>query len=377
MNERITRRAFLRAAAATTACAACATPLLAAPDKDTAKLATVRAHPAMFYEKLPDNWVKCTLCPRECEVQDGERGDCEVRENRGGEYYTLVWNSPCTAVPDPIEKKPLFHFLPGTLAFSIATAGCNIACKFCQNWNISQMRPEEVETFEAPADRIVAAAKRNNCASIAYTYSEPTIFYEYMHSCAAAGKEAGVRSVEISNGYIAEKPLAKLMEVVDAIKVDLKSFTGKFYRQTCDGELRPVLETIQRVHKKGVHLEIVVLLIPTLNDSKRELENMTRWISGEVGPDVPVHFTRFYPIYKMKNLPRTPVSSLERAYEVGKKAGLHFVYLGNVRGHDWENTFCPHCGATLIERRGYTVLSNIIKDGKCPKCGTAIPGVWS
>ncbi len=341
------------------------------------KLEGLARHEAMFWEKLDEKKVKCVLCPRECEVADVERGYCGVRENQGGVYQTLVYGALCSANVDPIEKKPLFHYLPGTTAFSIATAGCNIECKFCQNWRISQFRPEQVESVLVEPDQLAAACKARRCPTIAYTYSEPVIFYEYMHDAAAAARERGIGSVMISNGYIQEKPLRQLCRHLTAVKVDFKAYSEKFYADACAGKLRPVLDALEVLKDIGIWLELVILIIPTLNDSPDEIKGMSDWVVKHLGPDVPMHFTRFHPTYRITNLPRTPISTLERCRRIAMDAGVHYVYAGNVPMHPGENTYCHGCQNELIRRVGFRVTSNKIKDGKCPKCDTKIPGVWS
>ncbi len=332
---------------------------------------------AQFYEKQPNRKIKCKLCPRECVIDDRERGYCGVRENRGGTYYTLVHSRVATAHIDPIEKKPFFHFKPGALAFSIATAGCNVNCKFCQNWEISQVRPEQVRGDYAPPQSIAATAQRYACGAIAYTYSEPVIFLEYVLDCAEAGHALGTPSVVVSNGFIQQEPLKKLCARVDAIKVDLKSFSPKYYKEVVNGELKPVLDALVTMRKLGAWTEIVYLVVPTLNDNEREFRDLARWMRQNLGTDVPVHFTRFHPEYLLKNLPPTPVETLERAKKIADAEGLRFVYIGNVPGHPAENTYCPKCRRLLIERTGYTITQNRLKKGKCPQCSTVIPGVWS
>jgi len=341
------------------------------------KLEGLARHPAMFWEKLPDRKVKCTLCPRECEVADVERGYCGVRENQGGEYQTLVYGALCSGNVDPIEKKPLFHYLPGTTAFSIATAGCNIECKFCQNWEISQFRPEQVEsTLVTPAQLVRACAGRA-CPTIAYTYSEPVIFYEYMHDAAALARQQGIGSVMISNGYIQEQPLRQLCRQLTGVKIDFKAFSETFYAQWCSGHLKPVLATLETLKEIGIWTELVVLIIPTLNDSPQEIKAMSKWVVEHLGPDVPLHFTRFHPTYRVTNLPRTPVETLERCRQIALDAGVRYVYAGNVPTHPGENTYCHACRQELIRRVGFQVADNRIRDGKCPRCGAAIPGIWS
>jgi pyruvate formate lyase activating enzyme len=331
---------------------------------------------AMFYEKLPHKKIRCTLCPRLCVIDDIERGYCGVRENRGGTYYTLVHSRPCTYHADPIEKKPFFHFQPGTLAFSIATAGCNVNCKFCQNWEISQARPEQLRSIYMPPDEVAALARRHGCGSIAYTYSEPIIFYEYMLDAAAAGRDKGIASVVVTGGYIQQEPLVKLCASVDAIKVDLKAYSEDYYRDVVNGELQPVLDALVTMVEAGTWTEIVYLVVPTLNDGEKEFTGLVKWIKANLGPDVPVHFTRFHPQYLLKNLPPTPVETLERAKAIADAEGLRYVYVGNVPGHPAEKTYCPGCGRVAVDRIGYTVRNLYVKDGKCVQCGHGVAGVW-
>jgi len=331
----------------------------------------------MFYAKTGGKDVRCELCPRGCEVPDGARGFCRVRENQGGTYRTLVYDRICSLNVDPIEKKPFYHYLPGTEAVSVATAGCNFTCKFCQNWQISQARPEDIRHIPKTTAQLVEQAVNQGVPTIAYTYNEPTIFYEYVHDTAKLGRTRDVGSVIVSNGYIREKPMRELARYLTAVKVDLKAFTEKFYREVSGGTLQPVLDNLKVVHSTGMHLEVVVLLIPTLNDDKEEIKKMCGWIVANLGPDVPVHFSRFHPLYQMKNLPETPVKTVELARNVAMEAGVHYAYVGNVAFHPYGHTYCHSCKMKLIERVGYRVDNSVIQDGKCPKCGTKIPGVWS
>jgi pyruvate formate lyase activating enzyme len=331
---------------------------------------------ARWYTRQDAKRVECGLCPKKCRVDDLERGYCGVRENRDGTYYSHVYAAPCAIHVDPVEKKPLFHFLPGATAFSIATAGCNMDCAFCQNWEISQVRPEQVDAWYLPPADLAGAAVSSGAALTAYTYTEPVVFSEYVYDSALACRERGVRSVMISNGYIQEQPLRELCGVLDAIKVDLKSFSEKYYRQTCSAELAPVLDSLQLIHGAGVWLEIVYLMVPTLNDSPEEITALCGWIADKLGSEVPVHFTRFHPMYRLTNLPSTPVQRLEDACRIAREAGLKYVYLGNVPGHESESTRCPSCGAVVVRRVGYKVLENSIGDGKCKACGMSIAGVW-
>ena len=296
--------------------------------------------------------------------------------NRDGKLYSLVYGKPCAVHVDPIEKKPFFHFLPGTTAFSIATAGCVLSCKFCQNWQISQARPEDTDTYDMPPGVVVTNAIDYKCRSIAYTYTEPTAFYEYMYDTAAMARDRKVRNAVHSCGYINEKPLRKLSKYLDAADVDLKAFTEDFYQRICNGSLKPVLNSLRVLKEQGVWLEITNLIIPTLNDDMKKIGEMSRWIVNNLGRDVPLHFSRFIPHYKLSDLPPTPVDTLSEARRTAMDAGLRFVYIGNIR-HDGENTFCPRCRKMLIERKVYTVVQNNIVSGKCKFCNTTVPGVWS
>ena len=347
----------------------------AGPQKQDDSRFTVEAK---FYQKLPNNnkKIRCKLCPRECTVGDRERGYCGVRENRGGTYYTLVHSRVCAAHIDPIEKKPLFHYLPGTLAFSLATAGCNVNCKFCQNWDISQVRPEQVPADYAPPKLVAELAKQHDCPTIAYTYSEPVVFSEYLMDAADAGHEAGIRSVVVSNGYMQEEALKTAYGKMDAVKIDLKAFTESYYKDVVVGELKPVLDSLVTLRKMGKWTEIVYLVVPTLNDSDSEFSGLARWVKTNLGVDVPVHFTQFHPEYLLKNLPITPVPTLERAKAIADAEGLHYVYIGNVPGHPAENTYCPKCRRVLVERVGLTVKQMLIRKGNCPFCQQPIPGIW-
>jgi pyruvate formate lyase activating enzyme len=332
---------------------------------------------ARFYEKLPHRKIRCKLCPRECVIDDRERGYCGVRENRGGVYYTLVHSRVAAAHIDPVEKKPLFHFLPGTMAFSIATAGCNVNCKMCQNWDLSQARPEQVGANYMPPAAVADAARENRCASIAYTYSEPVVWHEYLSDTAEAGRAAGVRSVAISNGYIQREPLLELAKRVDAIKIDLKAFSESFYKDVVNGELKPVLQSISTIRKLGVWNEIVYLVIPGLNDGDREFQALARWVKTELGPAVPLHFSRYYPEYLLKNLPPTPLATLERAKAICDAEGLEYVYIGNVPAHPAASTYCPKCRKAVIERTGFVVRAMHLRKGKCGFCQNPIAGVWT
>lgn len=321
--------------------------------------------------------IQCLLCPRECKLAEGQRGDCLARIHLDGKLQTLVYGKPCARHIDPIEKKPLFHFLPGSRVHSIATAGCNLHCKYCQNWEISQRRPEETYNLDLPPEKLVAEALQTGCRSIAYTYSEPVIFYEYVMDTATLAQERGIKNVLVTAGYINPVPQRELCRVVDAANVDLKGFTEDFYRDVCSGQLKPVLDALVLFKEEGVWLEVTNLVLPTLNDDLAQIRKMCQWMSRNLGDDVPLHFSRFYPRYKLKNLPPTPVETLDRARETALEVGLKYVYVGNVPGHAGNNTYCPHDSRLLIQRRGYSLIQYHIDDGKCQFCGEPIPGVWN
>lgn len=320
--------------------------------------------------------VKCLLCAHECTIAPGDRGKCRVRENVDGSLRSLVYGRPAAIHIDPIEKKPFYHFLPGVAAYSIGTAGCPLRCRFCQNWELASGGPEDVESIEATPSSIVRAAVRKDAPVIAFTYNEPTVFFEYIVDIARKGRPLGLRHVMISCGYINPKPLEELCGLLDAIKIDLKGYSEKFYRDVCGGELKPVLRSIRGAVERGVHVEIVNLVVPTLNDAEDDLRGLCKWIAGDLGPDIPVHFTRFHPDYRMLNLPPTPVSTLERAREIGLEEGLRYPFVGNVPGHPGNHTYCPFCGEIVVERMGYHVETTGLKDGHCAKCGGTIAGVW-
>ena len=322
------------------------------------------------------SYVRCNLCPHHCTIADGERGLCRVRENRAGRLYSMVYGNPCAVHVDPIEKKPFYHFLPTAAAFSLATAGCNLRCLYCQNWDISQVPPEETVNIDLPPEKAVSIAQQNNAPVIAFTYSEPTVFYEYMHETAQLARAAGLYNVVVSAGFIDLQPLQDLCKVVDAIKIDLKGYDEGFYQQVCQAKLKPVLETIKTIFKSGVHLEIVNLVVPTMNDSMEQLRALSKWLAQDISPDVPLHFSRFYPQYKLANLPPTPVETLDKARQTALEEGMRFVYIGNVPGHPGDNTYCPNCGRAIITRQGFSVLEVLMKNGNCEYCGTPIPGVW-
>jgi pyruvate formate lyase activating enzyme len=361
------RRRFLCAAGGAAVC-------LALPRRASGALP---GHPARFYKKLPLNRVECQLCPKLCRVDDTERGFCGVRENHGGEYRTLVYGRAAAMNVDPIEKKPLFHFLPGSRTFSIATAGCNMDCKACQNWQLSQSRPEQVQSHDLPPERVVQTAQRQSSKIISFTYTEPVVCIEYVLDTARLARKQGLRTCMISSGNVEVPPLKEACQVLDAIKIDLKSFSEQTYVTMCKGHLKPILRTLETVRKLGRHLEIVYLVIPTVNDREDEVRQMCRWVKRTLGADVPLHITRFHPDYQLKHLPPTPYSTLKRCHELAVAEGLRYAYVGNVPGTTGEDTICPTCKKRLIERWGFSVRKNQLKGGCCPGCGTRVPGVWT
>ncbi len=350
------------------------------------------------------NGVQCGLCPFLCFLPEGTRGRCKVRMNHSGRLVTLVHSAPVAVHIDPIEKKPVFHLLPGTGIYSIATAGCNLHCDFCQNWEISQIYPEQAsqETIvprqiqilghkqgkpilDVKRDKagtltpqeVVHAALATGCKSIAYTYSEPIVFFEYMLETAKLAKEKGLKNVMVSAGYINPRPLAELAPYLDVVKIDLKGIDEKFYKQAVGGELRYVLRTLKELKKHNVLTEVVNLVVPTLNDKEEDFKTLSEWVLKNMGPDTPLFFSRFSPHYKRLNLPATPTKTLEKARKIAMDTGLHYVYTGNSPGHAGETTYCPKCQKPLIRRHGYYILKNEMDEtGECTYCGTRIPGVW-
>jgi pyruvate formate lyase activating enzyme len=331
---------------------------------------------ALFYTQT-DHGVKCLKCPHRCDLGLNQVGRCRNRLNYHGKLYSIAYGNPCAVHIDPIEKKPLFHFLPGTRAFSIAVAGCNLRCLNCQNWQISQVSPKETENADLMPSGVVEECVSTHCESIAYTYSEPVTFYEYAFDTAKLARERKVKNVWKSSGYINEEPLRMLCKVLDAANIDLKSFDGSIYARLSSVRLEPILTTLKVLKEEGVWLEITNLVIPSWTDNLEMIRKMCEWLYANGLCDCPLHFTRFIPLYKLTQLPTTPVSTLEKAREIGLKAGMKYVYIGNVPGHEAENTYCHKCGKMIIERKGFSILSNHIVNNKCQFCGEKIPGVWS
>lgn len=332
-------------------------------------------HPALYYETRAGGLVHCVLCPNRCVLADGQIGVCRARKNVGGKLYSLVYGRIAALHVDPIEKKPFFHVLPGTKSFSLATPGCNMRCLFCQNWEISQAFPWEVPTKYMTPEEIVEGALRTDSRSIAFTYTEPIIFYEYMLDVAKLARAKKIKTVVVSNGYISPEPLKELLKYVDAYKVDLKAFNDTFYADLTGGDRESVLNSLKIIRESGVWLEIVTLLIPGRNDSEDEIRALARWVRDNLGPDVPLHFSRFHPQYKLRNIPPTPPETIVRAWNIAREEGLRYVYTGNVRFPSGETTYCPKTGEPVIERQAYFVVHNRLNKGMCPS-GETVPGVW-
>ena len=336
----------------------------------------MRPVPSPWFSELAGGRVRCELCPKRCELAEGQRALCRVRENRGGVGYTLAYGNPALLQEDPVERKPFFHVLPGSRALSIATAGCNLACSFCEVWDMAQVAPEEVHAHDMPPEVVLQHATESDVRSLSYGFGEPVVFFEYMAALATMAREAGLLNLVHTAGYIEPEPLEQLGGLLDAANVDLKSFDPEFYRQVVGGELDPVLRTLRWLADQGIHIEVTNIVIPTLNDDMAMIRTMCQWIADELGPDVPLHFARFYPLYRLSDLPRTPVSTLEEARNTALDAGLRFVYVARVTGHEGENTFCPTCGEIVIDRVGFVIQQMRLEQGRCTHCGAEIPGRW-
>ena len=332
---------------------------------------------AMFYKNLEGQKVQCLLCPRECVIPEEKRGFCRNRENQKGKLYTIVYGKPSVVDIGPIEKAPLYHFFPGHFRLCITCASCNLRCKYCQNWHLSQKSLEELSHSSYSPEEIIKEAKRQKLNSISFTYTEPTVYYEYLYDICSMARPMGFKTSIVSNGYINREPLVKLLKVLDAVKIDLKGFSERFYEEVSSATLKPVLESLITVKKENVWLEIVNLVVPTLNDDPKMIGQMCQWIRENLGTDTPLHFTRFFPNYELTHLPATPISALESAHEIAKKNGLRYVYIGNVLSHIDNSTFCPYCNRKVIYRTDFDVLEMNMVDGKCKFCGFSIPGKWT
>jgi len=331
---------------------------------------------ALLYEKLADNKVRCQLCAHHCLIADGKRGICRVRENKAGVLYSIIYGKLIAAHVDPIEKKPMFHFYPGSRSFSIASPGCNFDCQWCQNWEISQgdSAAAAARCPYTPPQDVVSAAKREGCQSISYTYTEPTVFFEFTQDVGILAREVGLKNVYVSNGYMSPQTIALLARWLDAANVDIKAFSDEVYRKHIGARLQPVLDACSLLKQAGVWLEITTLLIPGLNDDEAQIRGLTRYIARELGAETPWHVSRFFPRYKYQNADATSLGSIEKAMEIGKAEGLRYVYAGNIAGS--ADTYCPQCGAVLIKRTGMSTLSSRVSHkGACPVCGARIAGV--
>lgn len=328
---------------------------------------------ALFWKPVQGNSVQCFLCPHHCIIAENKYGICGVRHNENGKLYSLIYQAYSSIAADPIEKKPLYHFYPGSLVLSLGSIGCTFKCEHCQNYQISMAKPDGEALQEVPAETLPSLAKQNECRGIAWTYNEPTIWHEYTVEAAKIVKESGLYTVYVTNGYIEEEPFKELSPYLDAMNVDVKGFNEGFYNKFCKARLAPVLSTCESAAALGLHLELTYLVIPTLNDDTKEITAFCRWVADALGPQIPVHFSRFHPDYKMRDIQATPPSTLFECRQLAKAAGLEFVYLGNISPGEYDNTYCPHCGALLIERFGFSATVKAFSEGKCTHCHTSLP----
>jgi pyruvate formate lyase activating enzyme len=320
--------------------------------------------------------VECELCPKGCVIRPGQSGECRVRINIDGILRTVVYGHPCSIHIDPVEKKPLFHFLPGSSILSIATVGCNLHCRNCQNWEISQANPEDTPAYLVPPERLIEMTKTEGCPSLAYTYTDPIIYYEYTYDVSKLARQAGIRNVLVTAGYINPEPWKRLLEYTDAANIDLKGITDEFYIKVCSATLRPVQNALVLARAAGVLVEVTNLIIPTLNDEPEQIRQLVRWVRDNLGAEMPLHFSRFFPKFKMRHLPPTSAKTLDTARQIALSEGLYYVYIGNIQSKEGQNTYCPGCKRLLVERSGYMILQNSIRDGCCPDCGKEIYGIW-
>ena len=369
-EKKWTRKTFI----AQSACALCALPLGRAMEGMGIPVVGEPIE-ARFYTPTPRG-TKCRLCPHQCNIAEGKTGDCRVRYTRGGKLYTFAWNNPCAVHVDPIEKKPLLHFLPGTTSYSLAIAGCNFTCLNCQNWEISQTSPDKTQNYQLTSEQVVQQAKKEGCPSISYTYSEPVTFYEYTLECSLRARKAGLKNIIVSNGYINPAPLAEWCKVIDAANIDLKSFNDDIYAMLNNGSLEPVLNTLKKLKENGVWLEITNLIVPEWTDDLDMIRSMCQWLAQNGFKETPLHFSRFYPHYKLNKLQPTPENVLIKAKEIALNQGLKYVYIGNVPGRNYGTTYCPNCHSPVVERIGYTIKNIKLKNGHCAACGQEIAGVW-
>ncbi len=351
-------------------------PAPSAPGAQTAQKGLIKTQRSPWYTELSGEKVRCDLCPHQCELANGERAPCRVRENRDGALYSLVYGNPALVQEDPVERKPFFHVLQGTRALSVSTAGCNLYCKFCEVWDMALVKPEELHAYEMPPEKVLQHAKTGGVEAISYAFGEPVIYYEYVTSVAKQAKDAGLLNLMHTAAYINPDPLKEILPLMDAVNVDLKGFEEDFYREYVGGELKTILSNLKIIREMGVHLEITNIVIPSLNDDPEKIGRMCEWIRDELGTEVPLHFVRFYPLYRLSALPRTPVSTMDEVRNTALESGLKYVYVSRVTGHDGENTFCPECEEKIIERKGFVIENLQMDEGKCGFCGAEVPGHW-
>jgi len=372
-EEAMDKRTFIKTGACGAACTLLSPGILLA---EPASKPWKWSREAMYQAETPKG-MRCLICPNECTLKEGELSECHNRRVYEGKLFTIAYGNPCAIHIDPIEKKPLYHYLPDSNAFSIATAGCNLACLNCQNWTISQSSPEETQNYDLMPHKVIEQAQKYECQSIAYTYSEPITWYEYLYDTCLLAREAGIKNVLVSAGYINKDPLLNLCKVIDAANIDLKSMDENIYLKLNAGKLETVLNTLRTMKDEGVWLEITNLVVPSWTDDLDMIKRMCNWLAQNGFDDTPLHFSRFHPQYKLQRLPVTPLKTLEAAKEIALSEGLKYIYIGNVPGSRDANTICPNCGEILVERSGYTIKSMKISDGKCSYCSESIPGHWN
>ena len=374
-GSRISKRTFIKRCISLSAGVVCYRNLSLAGDSYSSLQGRNRR--LAMYQEETARGIMCRICPNECVLKEGEVSKCNNRKVMDSKLYTLAFGNPCSVNIDPVEKKPLYHFFPGSRAYSVATAGCNLVCLNCQNWTISQTSPDKTRNFDLMPERVVEEAAKGSCRSIAYTYSEPVTFYEYTFETATLARKSGIRNIVKSNGYINPEPLKKLCSVIDAANIDLKAFNETTYLKLTGGKLQPVLDSLMVYRDMGVWLEITHLMVPGWNDKADETAKMCRWLSDNGFRTTPIHFSRFYPMHKLEQLPPTPVDILENAAKIAVSEGLKYVYVGNVPGNEMADTRCPSCGSVVVSRTGYRITANIITEGKCGKCGKPVDGIWN
>jgi len=380
MKSLINRRKFLTQSLCTVTCAMLPGLINSiAPQKLHAlSISEKYTKEAMFYKTIEKNMVQCELCPNECKLKNGKRSKCLVKEHKNGKLYSLVYNYPNVLLTEPIEKEPVYHFKPGAKLFAIATSGCPIHCKYCQNWQLALTPPDkdEKKKFYVTPEQGIKKAVEQKCDGFVFTYNDPVANYEYVYEISKKAQKAGFFNVVATGGYIHKKPLKKLCQHTDVYIVGLKGFNEKFYQDIIRGELKFVLDTLVTIKEENLWLEIINLIVPGLNDDMKTIRKMCKWVYKNLGNDVPFHFSRFWPRYQLTNLPPTPQVTLECAREIALETGIKYVYIGNLPGHDASNTYCPKCGKMLIQRLGFSVEKNYIINGKCKFCGTKIQGIW-